>query len=58
MFDKIIAFLVGAQDELEQLSSKADVEKAKYLNSKQVKKAFYVGIFLGACLGLVLGLAL
>ena len=58
MINKIIALLVGAQDELEQLSTKADVEKAKYLNNKQVKKAFYVGLFLGACLGVAFGLNL
>ena len=58
MFDKLITFLVGAQDELEQLSTKTDIEKAKYLNNKQVKKAFYVGLFLGACLGFALCLNL
>lgn len=58
MLDKLIAFLVGAQEDLEQFSNKVDEEKSKYLMNKQVKKAFYVGCFIGLCLGLAFGLNL
>lgn len=46
MFDKIIAWLGGAQDALRELDAKAQEEARKYSN-RQVKKAAVAGVIVG-----------